>query len=96
MPPFSHDIAEEGALFDGLRMMRGGVFDEAAMRAVLGAGAWPARNPDQNVADLKAQAAACPRARRDCATRCARVTARTSCRLYAPCAGQCRGSRSAG
>ncbi|MBL6853645.1 MAG: hydantoinase B/oxoprolinase family protein, partial [Alphaproteobacteria bacterium] len=59
MPPFSKDIAEEGALFDGISMVRGGVFDEAAVRAVLGAGKWPARNPDQNIADLKAQAAAC-------------------------------------
>jgi 5-oxoprolinase (ATP-hydrolysing) len=59
MPPFSSHIDEEGALFDGLRLVRGGGFDETAMRAVLGAGEHPARNPDQNIADLKAQAAAC-------------------------------------
>jgi 5-oxoprolinase (ATP-hydrolysing) len=59
MPPFSKDIHEEGALFDGIRMVHGGRFDEAAVRAVLGKGAWPARNPDQNVADLRAQVAAC-------------------------------------
>jgi len=59
MPPFSKDIAEEGALFDGIAMVRGGKFDEAGVRAVLGAGKWPARNPDQNIADLRAQAAAC-------------------------------------
>ncbi len=51
MPPFSKDIAEEGALFDGIRMVGGGAFDEAAVRAVLAAGPWPARNPDQNLAD---------------------------------------------
>ncbi|HEY0301032.1 MAG TPA: hydantoinase B/oxoprolinase family protein, partial [Rhizomicrobium sp.] len=61
MPPFSKDIAEEGALFDGIRMVHAGRFDEDAMRAVLGAGAWPARNPEQNLADLRAQAAACAR-----------------------------------
>jgi 5-oxoprolinase (ATP-hydrolysing) len=61
MPPFSKDIAEEGILFDGLRMVQGGVFDENAVRAVLASGAWPARNPEQNIADLKAQAAACAR-----------------------------------
>jgi 5-oxoprolinase (ATP-hydrolysing) len=61
MPPFSSDISEEGALFDGIRMIRGGHFDEAAIRSVLGAGPYPARNPDQNIADLKAQAAACTR-----------------------------------
>jgi 5-oxoprolinase (ATP-hydrolysing) len=59
MPAFSHDIAQEGALFAGLRMIHEGVFDEAAMRHVLNAGLHPARNPDQNIADLKAQAAAC-------------------------------------
>jgi len=59
MPAFSSDIAQEGALFDGLTMIRGGHFDEEGMRRVLGAGLHPARNPDQNIADLKAQAAAC-------------------------------------
>jgi 5-oxoprolinase (ATP-hydrolysing) len=59
MPPFSKDIAEEGILFDGQVMVRDGMFDEAAVRAVLDGGAWPARNPEQNIADLKAQAAAC-------------------------------------
>jgi 5-oxoprolinase (ATP-hydrolysing) len=61
MPPFSRDIAEEGALFDGIRMVHGGRFDEKAVRDVLMGGEYPARNPDQNVADLKAQAAACNR-----------------------------------
>jgi 5-oxoprolinase (ATP-hydrolysing) len=59
MPPFSKTIDEEGALFDGIRMMRSGHFDEALVREVLGRGKWPARNPGQNVADLKAQVAAC-------------------------------------
>ena len=59
MPPFSKDIAEEGILFDGIVMVRGGVFDDGAVRAVLEGSAWPARNPDQNIADLKAQAASC-------------------------------------
>jgi 5-oxoprolinase (ATP-hydrolysing) len=59
MPPFSKTIAEEGVLFDGLRMVHRGKFDEAAVRAVLDAGTWPARNPAQNIADLEAQAAAC-------------------------------------
>ncbi len=59
MPPDSKTIAEEGALFDGLRIMREGVFDEPAVRGVLLAGDYPARNPTQNVADLKAQIASC-------------------------------------
>ncbi len=61
MPPFSENISQEGVLFDGVRMIAKGAFDEAAMRAILASGEWPARNPDQNIADLKAQAAACAR-----------------------------------
>jgi 5-oxoprolinase (ATP-hydrolysing) len=59
MPPFSHSIDEEGVMLDALPIMRGGVFLEAETRAALGAGRWPARAPDRNLADLKAQIAAC-------------------------------------
>jgi len=59
MPPFSHAIDEEGVLLDALPVMIGGRFLEAQTRAALTAGRWPARNPDQNIADLKAQIAAC-------------------------------------
>ena len=45
-------------LFDGVKIVAGGQFLEAEVRALLVAGRWPARNPDQNVADLKAQLAA--------------------------------------
>ena len=61
MPPFSENISQEGVLFDGAAMIRKGAFDEAGMRAILTSGEFPARNPDQNIADLKAQAAACAR-----------------------------------
>jgi 5-oxoprolinase (ATP-hydrolysing) len=59
MPPFSKTIAEEGVLLDALPIMRNGVFLDADVRAALGSGPWPARAPDRNVADLKAQIAAC-------------------------------------
>jgi 5-oxoprolinase (ATP-hydrolysing) len=59
MPPFSKDIAEEGALFDGIRMVHAGRFDDAAVRRILMKGDHPARNPEQNIADLRAQVAAC-------------------------------------
>jgi 5-oxoprolinase (ATP-hydrolysing) len=59
MPPFSHAIDEEGVLLDALPVMRRGRFLEAETRAALAAGRWPARRPDQNIADLKAQLAAC-------------------------------------
>ncbi|HTT98691.1 MAG TPA: hydantoinase B/oxoprolinase family protein [Rhizomicrobium sp.] len=71
MPPFSKDIAEEGILFDGIRMVRDGVFDDAAVRAVLGSSAWPARNPEQNIADLKAQAASCAKGAQELKRICA-------------------------
>ena len=59
MPPFSHTIDEEGVLLDALPVMREGRFLEAETRAALTAGPWPSRRPDQNLADLKAQIAAC-------------------------------------
>jgi 5-oxoprolinase (ATP-hydrolysing) len=59
MPPFSTTIDEEGVLFRNIKVMAGGQFLDRAVRDVLGSGAYPARNPDQNVADMKAQLAAC-------------------------------------
>ncbi len=59
MPPFSRTIDEEGVLLDALPIMREGKVLEADIRAALGAGRWPARAPDRNLADLKAQIAAC-------------------------------------
>jgi len=59
MPPFSRTIDEEGVLLDALPIMRGGVFLEADARTALASGPWPARSPEQNLADLKAQIAAC-------------------------------------
>jgi 5-oxoprolinase (ATP-hydrolysing) len=61
MPPGSTSIDQEGVLFEGEVMVADGVFQEDLMRARLTAGPLPARNPDQNIADLKAQAAACAR-----------------------------------
>ena len=61
MPPDSRSITEEGVLIDNELLVDEGHFREAEMRAVLGAGDWPARNPDRNISDLKAQLAACVR-----------------------------------
>ena len=58
MPPFSKTIDEEGVLFDNFLLVRGGVMREAELFAALGSGPWPARNPQQTVADLRAQIAA--------------------------------------
>ena len=59
MPAYSRHIEEEGVLLDNLVLMRGGVFQESALREVLLSAKYPARNPDQNIADLMAQLAAC-------------------------------------
>jgi 5-oxoprolinase (ATP-hydrolysing) len=58
MPPDSRRIDEEGIVIDNALLCADGRFLEEDMRALLSAGPWPARNPDQNIADLKAQLAA--------------------------------------
>ena len=61
MPPDSRTIFEEGVLIDNRLLVDEGRFLEAEMRALLEAGEWPARRPDRNLSDLKAQVAACAR-----------------------------------
>ena len=61
MPPTSRTVEEEGVLIENFLLVEGGRFREAETRALLTSGRWPARNPDQNVGDLKAQIAACAR-----------------------------------
>jgi 5-oxoprolinase (ATP-hydrolysing) len=58
MPPFSRIIEEEGALFELFQLVTANQFHERELRETLAAGRYPARNPDQNVADLRAQLAA--------------------------------------
>ena len=58
MPPFSTRIDEEGVRLDNLLLVRDGVLREAELLALLRSGAHPARNPEQNLADLRAQIAA--------------------------------------
>src|SRR3569832_1085813 len=61
MPSESHTVEEEGVLIDDFLLVDQGRLCEAETRALLGSGKWPARNPDQHLADLKAQIAACAR-----------------------------------
>ncbi len=61
MPPESRTITQEGVLIDNLLMVDEGQFREDAVRAVLAAAEFPARNPDRNLSDLRAQLAACTR-----------------------------------
>jgi 5-oxoprolinase (ATP-hydrolysing) len=58
MPPFSKTIAEEGVLFDNFLLVRDGVLREIELLAALRGGTYPARNPQQTIADLRAQIAA--------------------------------------
>ena len=57
-PPDSRTVEEEGILFDNFKLVDAGVFLEDKLRAHLAASRYPARQPDHNVADLKAQIAA--------------------------------------
>ncbi|MDQ3447501.1 MAG: hydantoinase B/oxoprolinase family protein, partial [Pseudomonadota bacterium] len=68
MPPFSTSLDEEGTRFINFKLVEGqgvgegneraGRIREAELMALLMSGAYPARNPQQNLADLRAQIAA--------------------------------------
>jgi 5-oxoprolinase (ATP-hydrolysing) len=58
MPPFSTRIEEEGVQLDNVKLVEQGVLREAEILALLASGEYPSRNPQQNLADLKAQIAA--------------------------------------
>jgi 5-oxoprolinase (ATP-hydrolysing) len=61
MPPESRTIEEEGVMIDNLLMVDEGAFQERAIRHALASAEYPARNPDRNLSDLRAQIAACTR-----------------------------------
>jgi len=58
MPPFARSLAEEGVVLRALPAVLDGRFDRAGVLAALTTGPWPARNPEENLADLEAQIAA--------------------------------------
>ncbi len=58
MPPFSTRIGEEGVQIDNVKLVDAGRLCEAEVLALLASGEHPSRNPQQNLADLKAQIAA--------------------------------------
>jgi 5-oxoprolinase (ATP-hydrolysing) len=64
MPPFSASLDEEGVRFINFKLVEGqgvgrpGRLREAELMQLLGSGPYPARNPAQNLADLRAQIAA--------------------------------------
>jgi 5-oxoprolinase (ATP-hydrolysing) len=58
MPPFSTRIEEEGVQINNVKLVVQGVLQETAILKLLQSGEHPSRNPQQNLADLKAQIAA--------------------------------------
>ena len=58
MTPLATTVDEEGVLFDNFRLVEQGRFRETELVHLLTDHRYPARNPAQNVADLKAQIAA--------------------------------------
>ncbi|EQB14678.1 hydantoinase B/oxoprolinase family protein [Novosphingobium lindaniclasticum] len=57
-PAVSSCLEQEGVVIDDFLLLEGGTFREQPLRDLLAAARYPARNPDMNVADLKAQVAA--------------------------------------
>ncbi|OGA62077.1 MAG: 5-oxoprolinase [Burkholderiales bacterium RIFCSPHIGHO2_01_FULL_64_960] len=62
MPPFSTRIDEEGVQINNVKLVDRGIFLEEEVRSLLTTGGgttpYPSRNPQQNLADLRAQIAA--------------------------------------
>ena len=58
MTPRATTIEEEGVYIDNVQLVAQGRFLEAESRALLAGARHPARQPDKNIADLKAQVAA--------------------------------------
>lgn len=58
MSPLANNIIEEGVVIDCMKLVSAGNFLHNDIHKILTGGAYPARNPAQNIADLKAQIAA--------------------------------------
>ena len=57
-PPASRTLEQEGVVIDDFLLVDGGRFREAEFRALLAGARYPARSPQVNVADVRAQIAA--------------------------------------
>ena len=57
-PPNSTRLVEEGVVIDDFLLVEAGTFHEAQFRTLLTGARYPARSPDTNIADIKAQIAA--------------------------------------
>jgi len=61
MPSGSTCIEQEGIVLDDILLLKDGKYLDRKLRDLLSSGRFPARNVDQNIADLAAQLAACQR-----------------------------------
>ena len=57
-PPLSRTLEEEGVIINDFLLVDGGTLREQPFRKLLASARYPARSPDVNVADIKAQVAA--------------------------------------
>ena len=65
MPPDSRHIDQEGVLLSNVLAMRDGRLQTESLRQLFASGAYPARNIEQNLSDLRAQLAANARGLRE-------------------------------
>lgn len=65
MPPDSRTIHDEGVYIDNWTLVSRGRFRESETRELLRSGAYPVRAPETNLADLRAQVAACEKGARE-------------------------------
>ena len=64
-PADSTSIEEEGIVIDNFKLVDNDHFREKEIYEILTSGPWPARNPEMNIADFKAQLAACEKGARE-------------------------------
>ena len=93
MPAFSTRVEEEGVLIDNWLLVRGAVMREAETLDMLRSAPYPSRNPDVNLADLRAQIAANEKGVQELAPDGRAFRAGRGARLHGACPGQRRGSR---
>ena len=93
MSPLATSIQEEGVYIDNFLLVERGRFRERELYELLASGPWPARNPLQNVNDLKAQIAANEKGARELKRMVEMFSLRNGRGLYGPRAGQRRRKR---
>ena len=64
-PADSTSIEQEGVVIDNVKLVENDRFLEKEIYSLLTSGTWPARNPEMNIADFKAQLAACEKGVRE-------------------------------